>query len=107
MLDHVRSALRLAANRTRADLETDEALRFALIHLLCITGEAGSRVSQCTRQQHPEIAWNAAKGMRNWLIHGYDTVDLNVVWDTVSVDFPAMAVLLERVLGLEENLKES
>jgi uncharacterized protein with HEPN domain len=97
MLDHVRAAMRLAANRSRADLDADEALRYALIHLVCITGEAAMRVSEPERRLHPEIPWGAAKGMRNWLVHGYDVVDLSVVWDTVTSDFPSLAGILERL----------
>jgi uncharacterized protein with HEPN domain len=41
--------------------------------------------------------------MRNWLIHGYDIVDLDVVWDTISLDFPGMVVLIERILQQEEG----
>jgi uncharacterized protein with HEPN domain len=44
MLQHAQAAIRLAAGRTRADLDADELLRYALIHLVCMTGEAGMRV---------------------------------------------------------------
>ena len=34
-------------------------------------------------------------GMRDRLIHGYDVVDLDEVWRTVSVDVPDLIVVLE------------
>jgi uncharacterized protein with HEPN domain len=40
--------------------------------------------------------------MRNRLIHGYDTVDLNVLWDTVVDDLPDLVVALEGVLRTQE-----
>lgn len=99
MLEHAQTAMKLAANRRREDLEADEILRYALIHLICVTGEAGVRVSDHTKHLYPEMPWNAAKGMRNWLIHRYDVVDLNVVWDTIAVDFPQMVTILERIVS--------
>ena len=36
--------------------------------------------------------------MRNRLIHGYDAVDLDVLWDTVRVDFPALIEAMETLL---------
>jgi uncharacterized protein with HEPN domain len=36
--------------------------------------------------------------MRNRLIHGYDAVDLNLLWDTVAVDLPPLIEALERIL---------
>lgn len=101
MRDHIRTALKLVEGRTRSALELDETLRYALLHLLCITGEAGSRVSESIRREHPEIAWNAAKSIRNRLIHGYDSVDLDVVWDTISFDLPETLLSLDTLLRQE------
>ena len=37
--------------------------------------------------------------MRNRLIHGYDRVDLDVLWDTVRDDFPVLLVQLREAIG--------
>jgi uncharacterized protein with HEPN domain len=36
--------------------------------------------------------------MRNRLAHGYDAIDLNVLWDTVQVDLPKLIRELEHIL---------
>jgi uncharacterized protein with HEPN domain len=36
--------------------------------------------------------------MRNRLIHGYDSIDLNVLWDTIDVDLPEFIAILEDIL---------
>ncbi len=38
-------------------------------------------------------------GMHNRLIHGYDTVDLNLPWDTVMSDLPPPIAVLESLIG--------
>lgn len=45
------------------------------------------------------IPWTAAIGMRHRLVHGYDQVDLDVLWRTVREDLPALIEELERVLA--------
>lgn len=60
-------------------------------------GEAASRVSAPTRKRHPEIPWPDIVSMRNRLIHGYDLVDLNLLWDTVATDLPPLIAALERI----------
>ncbi|HTG62495.1 MAG TPA: HepT-like ribonuclease domain-containing protein [Terriglobia bacterium] len=35
--------------------------------------------------------------MRNKLIHGYDTVDLDILWDTVTNELPALVEALEKL----------
>jgi uncharacterized protein with HEPN domain len=37
-------------------------------------------------------------GLRNRLIHGYDAVDLDIVWSIVKDDVPALLVELERAI---------
>ena len=37
--------------------------------------------------------------MRNWLIHGYDVIDLDVVWDTVTTDLPQMRAIVQALLA--------
>jgi uncharacterized protein with HEPN domain len=37
--------------------------------------------------------------MRNRLVHGYDAIDLDVLWDTVQVDLPQLIKELERALS--------
>ena len=46
-------------------------------------------------------------GMRNRLIHGYDQVDFNVLWDAVQYDLPALIAELERILAGSPGEAES
>ena len=36
--------------------------------------------------------------MRNQLVHGYDQVDLDVLWDTIEYDLTPLVAELERIL---------
>ena len=36
------------------------------------------------------MPWSTVKAMRNLLIHGYDTVDLDEVWTMVTHDVPEL-----------------
>jgi uncharacterized protein with HEPN domain len=45
-------------------------------------------------QQHPQVPWGFAYEMRNALAHGYFTVDLDIVWTTVTSDLPGLKAQL-------------
>jgi len=101
MLDHAREAAELVRGRTRADLETDRLLNLALVRLCEIIGEAASRVPQEDRLQHSGIAWSGIVSFRNRLIHGYDAIDFDILWQIVTGDLPPLIQALQRIVGLE------
>ena len=96
MRDHAREAMNLVAGKGRADLDASRILSLAIVRLLEIVGEAAARVPADVRQAHPKIPWSQIIGMRNRLIHGYDQVDLDVVWAVVTSDLPALVAELDQ-----------
>jgi uncharacterized protein with HEPN domain len=99
MLDHAREAVEAIRGRQRDDLKRDRILQLALVRLVEIVGEAAARVSREGQQRYPAIPWQQAIGMRNRLVHGYDMIDLDVLWDTIQDDLPALMVRLCEALG--------
>lgn len=67
----------------------------AVIRQLEIIGEAVNRLSGQFRTDNPDFPIKEAISMRNFLIHGYDDVDLKVVWKTVQEDIPLLKNSLE------------
>jgi uncharacterized protein with HEPN domain len=103
MLEHAREAVEMIRARTRADLQTNRMLQLALVHLVQTVGEAATRVSVAGRVRYSEVPWGEAIATRHRLVHGYDAIDYNVVWDTIADHFPALVAALERVLASEPD----
>ncbi len=103
MLDHAREALVMIQPHTRADLDRDRMLTLALLQLAQIVGEAANRVSQATRECHVEIPWGQIIGLRNRLVHGYDSINFDILWQVLTVDLPALIVVLERIVSPESS----
>jgi uncharacterized protein with HEPN domain len=58
----------------------------SVLYQLTVLGAAVKRLSRDLRAQHPEIPWALIAGMRDHLIHGYDIVDWDEVWNTATRD---------------------
>lgn len=64
-------------------------------------GEPVANLTRDLRSANRQIAWNKISGTRNHLIHGYFSIDFDIVWDTTQNDLPILKEQIEKVL---ENL---
>jgi uncharacterized protein with HEPN domain len=90
MLEQARLAIGAIEQKTRMDFESDRLLQAAAQRFLEVIGEAASRVSDQTRNLLPGVPWREIIGMRNRLIHGYSSVDNDIVWETIKGDLPTI-----------------
>jgi uncharacterized protein with HEPN domain len=79
ILFNIDRALGFPITSFEAFAETDY-LQDALLRCLEVMGEATKRLSAGCRASHSEIPWRAMAGLRDVLIHAYDKVDLQEVW---------------------------
>lgn len=99
MLDYAQKAVQFTKGHTRADLDNNEMLALAIIHLIEIIGEASKSISEEFRDKHPEIPWELIAGTRNRLAHGYIDVDLDIIWAIVQKDLPGLVRKLRVVVN--------
>jgi uncharacterized protein with HEPN domain len=98
MLDHAREAMTLAQGKTREDLDDDRTFELAQTRLLEIIGEAADRVPIEFQMEHPEIEWRQIISFRNRLIHGYDSIDFDIMWSIIQSDLPELVKKLARIV---------
>ena len=91
-------ALAMVEGLSVSDLGNDRKTRYALLHLICVIGEASNRLSEECRAQHTNIPWRDIIGMRNRLIHGYDVVSMEILWDTITVDIKTLHEILKEIV---------
>ena len=99
MRDHAVEAAELVRGRARAELDADRVLALALTKLVEIIGEAAGRVSEPTRDAAPGLPWRQIVGTRNRLVHGYDEIDLDVLWEIATVELMPLVEQLDRMLA--------
>jgi len=64
-----------------------------------VLGEATGQLSAQLTDQFPEIAWQQPMRLRNRIVHGYWSIDLEVLHTTATEQLPAFTNDLRRVLG--------
>lgn len=88
--------LGVTADLTLEQLKSDQTLLYAVERAFEIIGEALRRLRDydlATAQTLPEYA--KIIGFRNHLIHGYDLIDYDVVWDVIQNFLPNLVIKVE------------
>jgi uncharacterized protein with HEPN domain len=76
----------------------DQVLQDAIIRRLEIIGEATKNIPSLFRIEHSHIPWKQMAGIRDILIHEYFDVDLDLTWQVVQKELPALKENLARLL---------
>jgi uncharacterized protein with HEPN domain len=100
---------RYVSGVTQEEFGQDQMRQDAVIRRLEIMGEAAHRLMLADAEHErnfPALPLRDIKDMRNLVAHGYDAVDLDIVWDTVTSDVPALGRQLDGVMPVEEGMAE-
>jgi len=76
-----------------SDTKLIEACVFNLLQI----GELANRIDEIFQQKHNNIPWHKIRGLRNRLVHDYEGVNLELVWDVVKHDLNALRKQLENI----------
>ncbi len=97
---HIQAVLKYCADCTcLEDFQRDDMRVEACVFNLMQIGElAKTALSDEMKQQITSIPWKQIYGMRNRIVHGYSGVNMQIVWDTIHDDLPALARELEQYL---------
>lgn len=95
MLESARLVLQYAAGVTFDELQNNIEKQDSIVRRIEIVGEAASQVSEETRAALPNVEWRRIVGMRNFVVHQYRDLDLEIVWGIVNEHLPRLIRELE------------
>ncbi len=80
--------------------QKDKMLQAAMERWLIIIGEASKRLSTRFVEANDDVPWHMIKGLRNIVVHEYDSMDLTMIYDVLSIHVPD---LLDEMLAVKKS----
>jgi uncharacterized protein with HEPN domain len=78
----------------------------AVLYYLQTLTEVTQRISEELKASHPEIDWIAIAGFRNRLVHGYLTVNLDIVWSIVENHLGPLQSVVDAMLQVLDEQEQ-
>jgi uncharacterized protein with HEPN domain len=71
----------------------------AVVRNLEIVGEAANRLPDEFKQEHPAVEWHKVIGLRHRIVHEYFGIDVEIIWQILQKDLPALRQTLSGMCG--------
>lgn len=98
MIESAERAIALTEGRTLDQIENERDLRDALLWNYTILGEAAAQISDDLRSDRSDVEWSRPTALRNRIVHGYWSIDLEILHATAIDRLPAFVEQLREVL---------
>ena len=99
MKAYAEQAIQFKGNMAFEEFSNDLKTISACVFNLSQIGESVGRLDTEFIERNNQIPWRKIKGMRNRIVHDYEGIQLNIVWD-VLVDF--LPELIKNIDKLEQ-----
>ena len=109
--DYSQKAINYLNNTTYDEFLKDNKTIDATIRTIEVVGEAATKIKNMPNssdffEKYNSVDWKEAVRMRNRIIHGYEDIDLEIVWNTVKTDFPKLNNNIENVIKEEQKITQ-
>lgn len=81
----------------------DEKTQSSVLYQIIIIGESVNKFDSDFMASHPQIPFNAIKGMRNRVVHEYKEVDLDILWEVIQSNIPKLLCQFEMIYNQEND----
>ncbi|WP_202796472.1 MULTISPECIES: HepT-like ribonuclease domain-containing protein [unclassified Pseudonocardia] len=100
MIDAVEQIQQLGTDITLDEITERRERRDALLWNYTVLGEAVGQVSTETKARFPAVAWHQPVRLRNRIVHGYWSIDMEILLTTARRQLPALATELRDALAV-------
>ena len=101
IVDAIESIEKFVAGMNFEEFKNDDKTVSAVVRKLEIIGEATKNIPDEIKEKYPKLPWKEMAKIRDKLIHGYFSVDFEIVWKVIKEELPLLKPKIEGILQKE------
>ncbi len=98
MIEYIDKALRYTEGCDFESFSENEEKVDATVFAISQIGELVKNISKETMEEYPQIEWIILKNLRNKIVHDYEGIKLNFIWDIITEDIISLRDNLQKIL---------
>lgn len=102
MIDYIEKALKYTKNCDFEQFSSNEEKVDATVFAISQIGELVKNIGKKTIEKYSNIEWIIIKNLRNKIVHDYEGINLNLIWDIIENDITKLKEDLENILSENE-----
>ncbi len=103
MIQYINKALKYTDGCDFKSFSSNEEKVDATVFAISQIGELVKNISKETMEKYSNIEWIIIKNLRNKIVHDYEGIKLNFIWDIITKDIMQLKVDLEKILEDNDN----
>ena len=97
ILEHIEIVLNDTKGLSIEELSNKDLLLRATCFSIMQIGEIMVQLEKALSQEFPNLPWNGARIMRNFIVHDYGEVSIRAIFDTINNDLPCLKIELLKI----------
>lgn len=93
--DRILSKMNCTYEKASNDKDIAEIICFNMLQI----GELANKFSKDFLEQHDKVPWARVVGLRNRIVHGYSSIDFEVIWQTATEDIDILKTYCESIIN--------
>lgn len=99
MIEYIDKAQRYTKDCTFEEFTRNEEKVDATVFAISQIGELVKNIENDTMKEHNNIEWITIKNLRNKIVHDYEGINLNFIWDIIKEDIIKLRMDLEEIIN--------
>lgn len=98
MIEYINKALKYTEGCSFETFSRNEEKVDATVFAISQIGKLVKNITKETMERYNNIEWIIIKNLRNKIVHDYEGINLNLIWDIITDDIIQLKMDLEKIL---------